>query len=1273
MVTSYDDRIGLSIVILDNDENTIKWLDPELCEIKETCSIDKPRQIEITYPIMLDELNLDGGNWYDAGNKVYIPNTLGINSCLYVINTDYDLDYWKENTIHFTAEEVLTELNYNMVGFLTQVTKAPSTDENNEEEEQAEEEEDEDEITSGQMIEKTFSEENNYVGTQIFKYKDKIEITSEVLTQFFGYYYEITGLDALDNQKKYISPSGTMTYMSLFRLIEEQTERVFVTEYVNNNNKISRRLSLRNYQNMRRVAQTELLDLNYNLDSLELNVSEENTYTAMAPEFTDNSTVVDADTSQTAIDTGASLSTTAQNASSNIDTTSSKSISEVIQDWLDYEVEPRQEHPMIIQKDTAGNLVEVATWYAPFRKLRGNLAITSERQTESNYNQIVSYDKQHTSNKCGKVSTSETIPQIIYNTLANALLNKLSPVYDLKIDVKDIQELMGIPNLSYELYETLQVRIPNFDYYVPCRITGTVKNPHKPGENKITVETDIKSMRNLHDTEIISSDMIINDTNLANIGGILQSEEVGLADKLVTINIKLVQAYADDASGITPLSIQQAAKKFDPENETYIFPKEEIIKLPLLLLQYNIWVGQGKTGDEISNLKPSFNMRTITGEIISVPRHYQYLIWYAYSQAYDLNRKYSAGSDEDKFFHGGSYDKNLTVHLYPLETLNRELSPLYILTQFAGKTNSERIAHFKKYLFSSFYWNVEKLSNVAIQHGLLAQGYWYYDALNFSESQIGGTCVAAAASMAYTYVGGNVMSNEFKYTYGGDLSSGNAISDIFNKFTDGARKGDWLPGLFPNKELLDTIIYFSGYTKSEFYEEVVQGTFTSINPDSNDPRIKGYSVRQSIIVGVDVQLLQVSGYYKGLYSISQNENNTLHAVVITAWKIVNGVKYVFVQDGNFPIFSPDQFGAAYDVTDGWVRWDVFSNAIVLDFRKINGKLFDGHSSSGTIGGLIWFVYTYFDTISVKESSIVDIPGSNSNVLVSDVVPLDLTNATYLFKSKDVQNAINEVYKYYIEQGMKHEINSISTNIVSVVGQKHNLKMRELMGLAYSYMYYYQNNSNRQSSNIDLRYGKQEDSQKYIDHMETVYDYFTPVYPQQKRYENHYIISSLLFHLGVLSSPLDFFEDNTGEIKFNDMINEIISRQQGLTCFIRDFTENILRSVVEINQSHNKFMSTVVIVYAYSDRLATSAQYMSNRYPLLVYNIHDDIVDYCNLAARGNSPGFNYNTDSITYGHLNPWGTTSLQEILEWVDAAKENNPNNDSCLIVSRYLTTGSV
>lgn len=1253
MVTGYDDHTDLNIVILDKDENIIEWLDSDLCDIKETSAINKCRTIEITYPIDEYEIDVSLVHWYDQGNKIYIPATLGISSCLYVINTDYDIDFWQKNTVTVTAEEILTELNYNLVAFLTTVTPAPSEDEEGND---TTPEDNEPDIHSGEVVELTTALDNAYKGTQIFKFKDKIELTSEVLSAFFGYYYEIVGMDALDNEKKYISPSGTMTYMSLLRLIEEQTERVFITEYVNVDNHIKRRLSLRNYSTLRRTAQTEILDLNYNLDSLELNVSEENTYNAMAPEFTDNSTVINADTSQTVLDTSSTLVNNAQNASSNTDTTdanqtSTKPISEVIQDWLDYEVEPRQEHPMIIQKDTAGNLVSVATWYAPFRKIKGSLEIISERATESQYTTINSYNNDHVFCKCGKVSTSETIPQIIYNTLANALLNKLSPIYDLKIDVKDIQMLMGIPNLSYELYETLQVRIPNFDYFVPCRITGTTKNPHKPGENKITVETDVKSLRNLHETEIISSNMIVNDNNPVNIGGILQSEEMGLDDKIVTINIKLVQAFNEgtitDATSNNNIQ-QQSTHEFDPENNTYIFDSNTIMQMNRYVFRVEIEM------NEFLTKKSSFNARTVTGEVLEVPAEDCVCIVRAYLQNWEVQRQYTdRASDLDRYNKGGDLDKTISIHRYSKEELNQLANPLYIAMNF-NNDEKGRLAHIKKLTYAVMWWRQQELDEMARSEGAIDENGWIIGDLTNSVGQLGGTCVPHAVTNAflknYIIFNPKILGDIFGTRFVG----GTDVAQVFNKW-DTNRPAD-----YSSIDFTDGI-----HVKQEYatFDADIRGANRNLFNDH-------YKFHGNLtwIVPIDVQYLKTREYYDGVYSLVNEEAG--HVVCITSWKVVNGQRWVYVMDSNFPIFNPTSW-SVHKAADGWIKWEVLKNALDTDFDNENGVLRAYVMTHGN-GGLYTMNISTDDSLEFKEGSITDPAPTNIDIPITPVqiTPLDLTNNTYLFHADDVQAAINEVYKYFIEQGLKHDIDTITTNITSVINQKHSLKMQELMGLAYSYMYYYQNNPTKKSSNIDLRYGKLEDSQKYIDKFGTDYDYFTPVYPQQKGYEVNYIVCSALFHLGILSSPVDFFANKIEDVTFNDMIQ--VFNKKGLTSFVRETTSNILQSVL-IKQHQSKFKSTIVIVYAYDNNIVGSSQYMNNRYPLMLYSLDDNNVAYCNLAGRGNSPGFNYNTTKNEYGTSNPWKVTTLNNILSWVDAAKENNPNGNNCLIISRYLTLGSV
>ncbi len=230
----------LNIIILDYKEKVVKWLNPNLCEIKETSKKDACRKIELTYPYEEEVITSEKTLWYEQGNKIYVPGINGIKSCLYVINTDYEIDFWKDNTVKLEAEEVITELNNDVVYF----------------------------------------PENTL-----------IEITQTQLDTWFGAYYDILGIDTLNSSRKQVSPSGIMTRMSLLRLIEEQTGRVFLTDYSNENNHIERSLYLANPEDTRFISKTDTLDLNFNLESLEFTKSEEDTYNAIAPIFSNSSIV----------------------------------------------------------------------------------------------------------------------------------------------------------------------------------------------------------------------------------------------------------------------------------------------------------------------------------------------------------------------------------------------------------------------------------------------------------------------------------------------------------------------------------------------------------------------------------------------------------------------------------------------------------------------------------------------------------------------------------------------------------------------------------------------------------------------------------------------------------------------------------------------------------------------------------------------------------------------------------------------------------------------
>lgn len=177
---------------MDNDENFLQFLDPELCDITEEHS-DGLRSLSFTYTFQ--DLH-DDKQLFKIGNKVWISNDSNLTDCLYVINAPLEIDVFKENSFKCEMEEVLVELNY-----------APLFSQT--------------EITSGKGF--SITTENG---------QQSVVIDWNFLNYFFGDFYNIGVVQkCLNELYNKVVLSGTMTLMGLLRYIEEETSNVFVTRY----------------------------------------------------------------------------------------------------------------------------------------------------------------------------------------------------------------------------------------------------------------------------------------------------------------------------------------------------------------------------------------------------------------------------------------------------------------------------------------------------------------------------------------------------------------------------------------------------------------------------------------------------------------------------------------------------------------------------------------------------------------------------------------------------------------------------------------------------------------------------------------------------------------------------------------------------------------------------------------------------------------------------------------------------------------------------------
>lgn len=200
----------MNVIVLDYNENFIEFLDPDLLEVKEEYEIGGIRSIDVTYYMENME---DAQRLFSMGNKLFVSGDTNITDCLYVINTEVRRDYFKENNVVFTAEDVIVELNYAPLFSQTDLT-----------------------AKNGFTLSSSAGEINVTVNYNALKY-------------WFKNFFNIGVVQScISTELSKISPTGTMTLMELLRYIETETCNIFVTRYEKdlNSNVIHRYLDFLN-------------------------------------------------------------------------------------------------------------------------------------------------------------------------------------------------------------------------------------------------------------------------------------------------------------------------------------------------------------------------------------------------------------------------------------------------------------------------------------------------------------------------------------------------------------------------------------------------------------------------------------------------------------------------------------------------------------------------------------------------------------------------------------------------------------------------------------------------------------------------------------------------------------------------------------------------------------------------------------------------------------------------------------------------------------------
>ena len=183
----------MNVIVLNNQEEFLQFLDPELCTLVETHEKGGLRTLSLDYKFQ--DLHEDK-QLFKIGNKVWVSGDANLTDCLYVINTPVETNVYAENSFSMELEEVLVELNYAPIFSQTDLTSS-----------------------NGFKITTTNGEQS-------------VTINWNALNYWFGDYYNIGVVQKCLNENYNRVPlSGTMTLMSLLRYIEEETGNIFVTRY----------------------------------------------------------------------------------------------------------------------------------------------------------------------------------------------------------------------------------------------------------------------------------------------------------------------------------------------------------------------------------------------------------------------------------------------------------------------------------------------------------------------------------------------------------------------------------------------------------------------------------------------------------------------------------------------------------------------------------------------------------------------------------------------------------------------------------------------------------------------------------------------------------------------------------------------------------------------------------------------------------------------------------------------------------------------------------
>ncbi len=302
----------------------------------------------------------------------------------------------------------------------------------------------------------------------------------------------------------------------------------------------------------------EVLDLTRNVENIEFEISESDTFSAISPILSLND---DASSSISRTDLGKIITAWKNLAVKKGDiipmivekvtlTTEQKNNLGTKRISDNYYSRPYKPNDNIDSSNAANSTYEYwrakAYWNAPFTKYAGELHISNDTITGAEYTDVYGRadvrDERSRFNcpKMGNVETSDEDVYAIYNDVANKLKDKRDPKIDISVDVANY--LNGKMN-NYKVWDTVYVKVPDYEELITARVVKTAKNPHNIGENKVELGTySINSKVPQTETKILGSNLSLKYPNQGKLQATLSdNKDVGLSNKLVSFAVYKVK------------------------------------------------------------------------------------------------------------------------------------------------------------------------------------------------------------------------------------------------------------------------------------------------------------------------------------------------------------------------------------------------------------------------------------------------------------------------------------------------------------------------------------------------------------------------------------------------------------------------------------------------------------------------------------------------------------------------------------------------------------